>query len=138
MEEKTIFEVIHGMDTVTNRLIIQWNKSFNADLGISHILVLAHLREHGKSRPSDIARALGLTPATLTHLSNKLVKKQLAVRVADESDRRIMYLNITEEGREMTVKANVEGRKLRRELFEKLTDEEVEQLLRIFGKWSAD
>lgn len=40
MKEQTIFEIIHNMDKVTNNLIIQWNKMFNEDLGVSHILVL--------------------------------------------------------------------------------------------------
>ncbi|WP_042354502.1 MarR family winged helix-turn-helix transcriptional regulator [Bacillus rubiinfantis] len=134
MKEQTIFELIHFMDKVTNNLIIQWNKQFNEDLGISHILVLAHLLENGKSRPSDIAKVLGLTPPTLTHLSEKLVKKQLAIRVLDESDRRIIYLDITSRGMEMVQKANKEGATLRGNLFQKLTEEERGQLLKIYEK----
>ncbi|RED41639.1 MarR family winged helix-turn-helix transcriptional regulator [Paenibacillus sp. VMFN-D1] len=134
MEEQTIFEIIHNMDKVTNNLIIQWGKLFNEDLGISHILVLAHLQHHGNSRPSDIAKALGLTPPTLTHLSEKLVQKQLAVRIVDEKDRRIIYLGITDKGLDIVHKANQDGQILRRNLFEKLTEEERQQLLKIYEK----
>jgi len=134
MKERTIFEIIHNMDKVTNKLIIQWNKMFNEDLGVSHILVLGHLNVHGKSRPSDIAKVLGLTPPTLTHLAEKLVRKKLVERITDESDRRIIYLAITEKGEDMVTKANQEGATLRKNLFEKLTDEEREQLLRIYEK----
>lgn len=134
MTEKTIFEIIHNMDKVTNSLIIKWLKLFNEDLGISHILVLGHLKVNGRSRPSDIARALGLTPPTLTHLSDKLVKKQLAERVTDESDRRIIYLGVTDKGLDLLHKANEEGQILRKNLFEMLTDEEREQLLKIYEK----
>lgn len=138
MEEQTIFELIHFMDKVTNNLIIQWNKTFYEDLGVSHILVLGHLNKYGKSRPSDIAKALGLTPPTLTHLSEKIVKKKLAVRLTDESDRRIVYLGITDNGRDMFNKAEEEGKKLRKGLFEKLTEEERQQLLKIYVKLSSD
>ncbi|MCE4049878.1 MULTISPECIES: MarR family transcriptional regulator [Bacillaceae] len=134
MEEQTIFEIIHNMDKVTNNLIIQWNKMFNEDLGISHILVLSHLEKKGNSRPSDIAKALGLTPPTLTHLSEKLVHKGLAIRIVDETDRRIIYLGITDKGSEIVVKAHQEGQMLRRNLFEKLTEEERLQMLKIFEK----
>lgn len=136
MKEWTIFETIHSMDKVTNNLVIQWNKMFNEDLGVSHILVLAHLKVHGKGRPSDIAKILGLTPPTLTHLAEKLVKKDLAVRLTDESDRRIIYLGITDKGEEMVGRANQEGIALRKKMFEQLTDEEREQLLRIYEKLS--
>lgn len=137
MKEQTIFEIIHNMDKVTNNLIIQWNKMFNEDLGVSHILVLGHLKQSGRSRPSDIARALGLTPPTLTHLSEKLVRKKLAIRIIDEFDRRIIYLGITDKGVEMVNRANQEGQALRRNLFEKLTDEERQQLLKIYEKLNA-
>lgn len=134
MKERTIFEIIHSMDKVTNNLIIQWNKMFNEDLGVSHILVLGHLMSNGKSRPSDIAKVLGLTPPTLTHLAEKLVRKNLAIRVTDESDRRIIYLEITDEGEEMVRRAHLDGAKLRKNMFERLTEEEREQLLQIYGK----
>lgn len=134
MKEETIFEIIHNMDKFTNNLIIQWNKIFNEDLGVSHILLLGHLFANGKSRPSDLAKALGLTPPTVTHLSEKLVKKKLAVRSTDEEDRRIVYLTITETGKEILERANLEGQVLRKNLFEKLTNEEQQQMLRIYQK----
>ena len=134
MKEQRIFELIHSMDQVTNNLIIQWNKIFKESLGISHILVLGHLKRNGKSRPSDIARALGITPPSLTHLSEKLVQKKLTVRLVDENDRRIIYLAITDDGIDMVNKAHTEGKALRENLFEKLTDEEVQQLLIIYEK----
>ncbi|MGG3891299.1 MarR family winged helix-turn-helix transcriptional regulator [Metabacillus fastidiosus] len=122
------------MDQITNHLIIQWNKMFKENLGISHILVLGHLKENGKSRPSDIARALGVTPPTLTHLSEKLVQKKLATRLVDEDDRRIIYLAITEKGIDIVKEAHEEGKTIRKNLFEKLTDEERQQLLSIYEK----
>ncbi|MFD1780622.1 MarR family winged helix-turn-helix transcriptional regulator [Fredinandcohnia salidurans] len=134
MKEQTIFEILHNMDKVTNNLIIQWNKFFDEDLGVSQILVLGHLKVHGKSRLSDIAKALGLTPPTLTHLSNKLVKRNLAVRKIDESNRRVVYLEITDEGIEMVSKANEEGKILRKKLLERLTEEETQQLRNIYEK----
>ncbi|PAE29224.1 MarR family transcriptional regulator [Paenibacillus sp. 7884-2] len=134
MKEQTIFELIHSMDQVTNNLIIQWNKQFKENLGISHILVLGHLKRNGKSRPSDIAKALGLTPPSLTHLSEKLVQRKLAIRLVDENDRRIIYLAITDDGIEMVKKAHDEGKALRGSLFDRLTEQEVQQLLVIYEK----
>lgn len=137
MKQQTIFEIINNMDKVTTQLIVGWNKLFQEDLGVSHILVLGHLVEHGKSRPSDIAKQLGLTPPTLTHLSEKLVQKNLATRMADENDRRMIYLAITDEGKVMFERANEEGIELRHKLFERLTTEEAEQLLSIYLKLNA-
>lgn len=138
MEDHAIFELIHNMDKVTNQLIIQWNKTFSEDLGISHILVLAHVKQNGNSRPSDIAKTLGLTPPTLSYLSEKLVKKKLAVRMADESDRRVIYLGITDKGVDLLKRAILEGERLRIQLFEKLTEQEREQLVSLYRKLNSE
>lgn len=134
MEEKSIFELIHNMDKFTNHLIVQWNKSFSEDLGVSHVLVLGHLMQNGKSRPSDIAKTLGLTPPTLSYLSEKLVAKKLAARMVNESDRRIIYLGITDKGAEVLKRASLEGQRLRENLFEKLTEQERAQLASLYKK----
>ncbi|OAT81964.1 MarR family transcriptional regulator [Bacillus sp. MKU004] len=134
MKDQSIFELLHTMDQVTNKLIIQWNKSFKESLGISHILVLSHLQVNGKSRPSDIAKNLGITPPSLTNLANKLVSKNLIVRLFDEKDRRNSYLEITDAGIEIVNKAADEGQNLRRNLFEKLSKDERRQLTSIYEK----
>ncbi|MVP00670.1 MarR family transcriptional regulator [Paenibacillus lutrae] len=138
MEEQTVFELIHNMDKFTNKLIVQWNKTFNEDLGVSHVLVLGHLKQNGKSRPSDIAKILGLTPPTLSYLSEKLVKKKLAVRMSDETDRRIIYLGITDQGAEVLKRASLEGQRLRRNLFEKLNEQERAELANLYKKLNSE
>ncbi|WP_211750173.1 MarR family transcriptional regulator [Paenibacillus sp. Marseille-Q4541] len=134
MKEQTIFELIHNMDKFTNGVIVQWNKTFSDDLGVSHILVLGHLKQKGKSRPSDIAKILGFTPPTLSYLSEKLVGKKLVTRKMDESDRRIIYLEITDKGAEILKQATLEGERLRIKLFERLTEEERAQLAGLYKK----
>jgi len=138
MEEQTIFDIIHNMDKFTNKMIIQWNKSFNEDLGVSHVLVLGHLNQNGKSRPSDIAKILGLTPPTLSYLSEKLVAKKLVVRLMDESDRRIIYLGITDKGADILKRAQLEGQRLRTNLLDKLTEQEREQLANLYSKLNSE
>lgn len=134
MKDQTIFEILHNMDKFTNGLIIKWNKIFNEDLGVSHVLALGYLHVHGKSRPSHIAKALGLSPPTVTHLTEKLVKRNLVVRLLDESDRRIVLIDITKEGIDTLQRANEQGQNLRKEMFLKLTPEERDQMLHIFQK----
>ncbi|TCP52587.1 MarR family transcriptional regulator [Tumebacillus sp. BK434] len=134
MEEQNLFELVHNMDKFTKQLIMQWNRTFNEDLGISHVLVLSHLEQNGNSRPSDLAKVLGFTPPTLSYLSEKLVEKELAVRRVDESDRRISYLDITDKGIQVLKQATLVGQKLRANLFEKLTEEERTQLASLYKK----
>ena len=134
MTNKNIFDLLHQMDTFTNQMTIRWNKIFNEDLGVSHILTLSFLQHNESSRPSDVSKALGLTPPTVTHLVNKLVKKGLVERQANDNDRRIIYLVITKQGQDVLEKAIESGQVLRKEVFLKLTDEERQQLLTLYKK----
>lgn len=138
MKEQTIFDILHNMDQVTNNLIIQWQKVFDVGLGITHILILGHLKTEGPTKPSELAKTLGLTPPTLTHLSEKLVQGKYAKRTTSEKDRRVIYLKITKRGEEMVKEANKKGQRLRKQLFHVLTPEERKQLLKIYQKLSEE
>ncbi|MBN6885844.1 DNA-binding MarR family transcriptional regulator [Cytobacillus horneckiae] len=134
MKDQSVFELIHTMEKVTNRLIIQWNQSFNENLGITHILLLGQLKNNGKCRPIDLANYLGIAPSSITHLTDKLLSRKLIIRIADENDKRISYVAITENGLEILQKAQEEGYLLQMRTFEKLSAEERHQLLTIYNK----
>ena len=49
---------------------------------------------------STIAKALAVTVGTLTTTMNSLVKKGYAVRQRSEEDRRVVYMSLTEKGKQ--------------------------------------
>lgn len=132
--EQTIFQIIHTMDKFTKQLIIKWNKDFNEELGISHVLTLDYLSKIEYAKPSEIANVLGLKRPTVTSLTEKLVKRGFIKRIYDDSDRRTIYIKITESGREILRRANESGQILRRNMFMKLSEEERDELLRLYLK----
>ncbi|MCM3321057.1 MarR family winged helix-turn-helix transcriptional regulator [Cytobacillus kochii] len=134
MNNQTVFELIHAMEQVTNRMIIKWNQSFNEGLGISHILLLSHLKRDGKMKPIDLAESLGIAPSSISHLIQKLSKRDYIKRIPDLNDKRISYLEITDEGLEVLKKAAEDGHQLQKNTFAQLTNEEIKQLLAIYQK----
>lgn len=114
MNDQTVFELIHAMEQVTNRMIIKWNQSFNEGLGISHILLLSHLKRDGKMKPIDLAESLGIAPSSISHLIQKLSKRYYIKRIPDLNDKRISYLEITDEGLEVLKKAAEDGHQLQK------------------------
>lgn len=134
MNDQTVFELIHAMEQVTNRMIIKWNQSFNEGLGISHILLLSHLKRDGKMKPIDLAESLGIAPSSISHLIQKLSKRDYIKRIPDLNDKRISYLDITDEGLEVLKKAAEDGHQLQKNTFAQLTNEEIKQLLAIYQK----
>ncbi|GKV68742.1 hypothetical protein NCCP2716_12400 [Sporosarcina sp. NCCP-2716] len=137
MNEKNIFELLHTIEKVSYQLVVRWQQRSDNDLGISHILVLQELINEGESRPSDIAKKLNYTPASLTHLSTKLTKQQLIERRQAENDKRTKYLSITDKGRSVVGKAYNDGIEVRREVFSHISADEQEALLRIYKKLDA-
>lgn len=133
-EEQTIFNLVHLMDQVTNKMLIRFQQESELSLGISHILVLLELHNKGEQRPSDLAETLGFTPASLTHLSTKLMKSDYITLRNDEEDRRTKYWNITPAGLEVLGKAQEYGVKVRSEFFSHLTQTERENLVAIYTK----
>lgn len=133
-ENPTLFELLHEMDKVNAKMILRWKKLFQVNIGISHILVLSYLKENGPSRPSDIAKYLEFAPASLTHLSDKLIDNHFCVRKADSEDRRISYLAITQSGLDVLEQATILGQEMKKEYFKVLTDDEIAQLLIIYTK----
>jgi len=69
-------------------------------LNIPQYALLASLQEKGKSSMSAVGRELGVTMGAGTNLTDKLVLSGLAARERDEEDRRAVWVEITDKGRE--------------------------------------
>lgn len=134
MEQDNIFQLIRTVEQFTNESILRWSKSFRLNVGISSILVLSELKSGGPQKQTELANKLGYTPGALTNIANKLLELGLATRKPDASDRRIIRLAITGEGRELLKEAQEKGQWMKQELFSVLTEEEIAQFLRIHEK----
>ncbi|MBX4383605.1 hypothetical protein K4G98_23950, partial [Mycobacterium tuberculosis] len=61
-------------------------------------------------------------------------KRDYIKRIPDLNDKRISYLDITDEGLEVLKKAAEDGHQLQKNTFARLTNEEIKQLLAIYQK----
>jgi DNA-binding MarR family transcriptional regulator len=66
----------------------------------SYLVVLWSLWEREGVRMSDLARAAGLEPSTMTGLLDRMERDGYVVRKADPDDRRALNIHLTEAGRE--------------------------------------
>ncbi len=60
--------------------------------------VLELLLAHQPMKPSDLLQYLSTTPAAITTLLDRMERGGLIARKRDESDRRIVWVNVTERG----------------------------------------
>lgn len=68
-------------------------------LTTSQFIILQIVARDGKVLPSTVAKAAGLTQATVTSLVDKLGRSGLVHRQRDTEDRRRIWIEVTAEGR---------------------------------------
>lgn len=69
-------------------------------LTASQMLILQALGENDRAKPSDLARVVHLSQATVTSIVDRLVKADLVARERREDDRRVVEVVLTEHGRD--------------------------------------
>lgn len=65
--------------------------------------VVKILKETSPMKVSDLARRMYLHPATMVGLLDRLEAKSLLKRTRSEKDRRVVFIDLTEQGRELEI-----------------------------------
>lgn len=87
-------KVMQQMDYHSRRL----NKCYG--LTVPQIVCLYEIYENGKMTISTLSKRIYLSMSTLVGVIDRLEEKQFVNRTRDVQDRRIIYIDITEKGRE--------------------------------------
>jgi len=78
----------------------RWADRFGLSEGRFQILVRLHHEPSGRFTMGELAEMLDITPRTVTGLVDNLERDLLVRRVADPADRRSVYAEITDQGRD--------------------------------------
>lgn len=103
------------------------------ELGESQVMVLFTLMHMGRQLTSELSRRYNVTNPTMTRIVDELVKKGLVERQPDTRDRRCIFLDLTESGRELAAVAHEHGRKALVEYLRPLSPEELTDVSRAFS-----
>lgn len=91
--------------------------------------VLFQLAEAGAQCAGDLAGLLGVAPPTITGITDRLVRQGLIERHEDASDRRMVRLSLTGEGRRLTSEIGEASRAYLRAVFDLLDEERLRALI---------
>lgn len=118
------------------RMYYSRNQSQLAEVGLYRgqppILMLLY-KNDGMSQ-KEMARALNLSPATMTVTLKRMEKAGLVLREMDEHDQRILRVHLSEKGREMCETGESRIGVVTAELLEGFTLEEQQQLNEYLGR----
>lgn len=131
--ENEVYDFVNSFDLLSKSFLAEWEKKFNR-LSIKCILVLSELNEKGPLMVSTLAKLLHITPAAVTGISNHLFKGNYITRSRDTNDRRVLFLDITEEGKNILSEAAEISTYFRERMYELLSEDEVKNLQNITKK----
>lgn len=112
-----------------NSMVVSYAKLLDNDLSASQYFILQLLAVEERYTSSEIAGALDVTLSAVTNLSNKLVGKGYVKRVPSETDRRSVYLQLTEQGREVFSQMLERYRELTDGIWSDFSEQEVDLLI---------
>ena len=123
----------YKMDRITlNNLVKRGGKLKN--LSLSQLNVLSFLESREYVIMKDIGKELEIKPSSVTNLVNRLIKADLVERSYDPHDRRIIKVNLSEEGKALIEEVRNANRKYWEKILKKIEKTEYEEILRVLKK----
>ncbi|MCC5894930.1 MAG: winged helix-turn-helix transcriptional regulator [Alkalibacterium sp.] len=100
------------------------------DVSIKEMHTIDAIGMYQEHTTSEVAKKLGITVGTLTVSVNNLVRKEYVIRVRSETDRRVVKLALTKNGRLLYRLHDKFHRDMVRETLQEMSEEEAEVLMK--------
>lgn len=92
------------------------------EITIPQFWALGYLYHNGKSKMSNLAKHLMISPAATTGLVDRLIDQKLVDRRSDSQDRRVVWIELTSQGKDVICS---------------IRKQKIQALIKIFGKISS-
>ncbi len=130
--EALILDLSAGFRRLFRMFQNEVNELFTKYMPYNEFVVLRALKAKSPQMASQIAYEVEVTSSHITAVTDRLVKKEYVTRKRSDSDRRIVYLEITEKGREVAEKLEQVRLKYYKEKFSHLSEEEMKTMITLF------
>jgi len=101
----------------------------NHGMRTSDFTVLEALYHKGRQTIREISEAVLINTGSITYVIDKLEKKELLKRSYCKEDRRVVYIQITDKGKELMDEIFPQHQEMIEQLFEDITTEEKEIII---------
>ncbi|MGG0300485.1 MarR family transcriptional regulator [Bacillus albus] len=109
-------------------------KIFGGYIPWNEFIVLRILNRTNKEMVSRVANELNVSNSHITAVTEKLINKGFVTRSRSMSDRRVVYLEITEQGKDLVAKMEGAKKQYLQERFSTLSEEEMNIMISISKK----
>lgn len=133
--KKEFFTRLEGvLMEIGRRMHVELDAHMTAGITGSQFFVLQKINSKGRMTVSEVAEKLSVSLSAITALVDRLVQAGLVVRSRDEQDRRLVWLEATDQGREILGKCIESRRQVAVKYFGVLTEADLQKLLEIYEK----
>jgi DNA-binding MarR family transcriptional regulator len=121
-----------------SKMLLRMARSFDAaledEITPQKFLLLNNLLRMKKCKVNDLAQEVNLSSGATTLALNRLEKEGLILRSRDEEDRRIVWVELTEEGRSLILRLVEKRHRVWEKMLSALTPEEEQEFFRLLEK----
>jgi len=106
------------------------------DLTNDQHYTLRYIYQVGKCTSTELAEKFFVNKSAITAIINRLTEKGLIMRERDDEDRRVIYLSLTEKGRDLFLKVEERIHQFVECFITKFDDDEIEAFIATYEKLS--
>ena len=129
------FKVVIGILRASNLLVDDLKKTLkNYPINTTEFSVMEFLYSKGEKSIQEIRDRILLASGSATYVVDNLEKKGYVNRIVNETDKRVTYIKLTREGKDLINDIFPTHKKNTKEIFNDLTNEELITLKEILKK----
>jgi DNA-binding MarR family transcriptional regulator len=138
MEQKNIQELINRYVVVSFTVNKKAESLIKAKIGDEltndQHYILRYIYRSGRCTSSELADAFEVNKSAITAIINRMVDRKLIKRTRDESDRRVVYLTLTDAGTKLFEKMEEKVLTLVESIITKFDEKEIQKFLQTYEK----
>ncbi len=119
---------------LVRRLHVEMAAKMVSGITGSQFIVLKKIDKKGRMTVSKVAEELAVSLSAVTALVDRLVKAGLATRSRDERDRRLVWLDVTEKGKDILARCDAGRIEVAKRYFGQLPESDIEKLIEVNEK----
>ncbi|MDQ8734596.1 MarR family transcriptional regulator [Paenibacillus sp. LHD-38] len=123
---------------VRRQINTEWNSYNVHGLGLTHGRMLIILSQSGAQKVSALAEQLMITSGGVTGIADRLIELGYVKRERGEKDRRVVMLDLTDEGLKIVNLIETVRSKLMHKLFEGMSVTDMEKGVQLFEHMSRN
>lgn len=120
------------LKSVYKKMKTEWHKGLDCSFSVNQTRMLQYLNRKSPMKSTELAEMLLITAGGVTLMGDKLLERGLIERVRCDSDRRVVQIAITDEGKNYMESFNERDSAIIAYISERISNEDLHHLRRIF------